>query len=164
MKFLSAKTALIILAEKMFNIQPKELDDDFSIAKIFHEILPEVYGKLSYPPKDYMSKYQLDFAKNEIGRSYFSTFLSLAMQCGSQVQYDSMIRVIKELEESNEHNRTIREMYLRENTKLKLNQLPSNELSKEIVILREKINQLEKENNDLKVYKDSIEAIVRRFK
>ena len=162
------KSKLRKLANQLFEITPKELTEDVELNGDFDYIKSDVHGVVSFSPKQQVTLDNLNYQRDEQGRDYFSIFLTIAVQAGVYMGFEQKQKELDEMtknyENEREYAKEIREDYSDSIKQLRLNQMPSGELSDEIIKLREEISKLKKENQELSAYKTKVVELTNYFK
>lgn len=158
--FYNVKQNLLNLASKVFTYTNNELTSDVDLEKKFDFITSDVHGVVSYSPQQNFELGNLNYNRDEQGRDYFSTFITLAIQCGVAMGYEQKNKEISELKENLKYEKEMISMYRTDIKELRKSQLPKdNDLSEEILKLREEISKLRELNTELYTYKSAFETM-----
>lgn len=158
MEFYETKQNLLKLASKLFKYQPKKLTKDVDTEGMFDHIKSDVHGVVSFSPAETMKLQNLNYQRDQQGRDYFSSFLTIAIQAGVWLGFktkekeiaDLMDRLVSEKELRKSYGESLRSA----NEKLSINVMSEGELEDEIRKLRTRIQDVENENSRLSRYKD----------
>jgi len=147
------KTDLINLASKIFNVNPKDLKTDVDLNGKFDFIDVEIHGATSFSPQQQMELENLNYNRDEQGRDYFSSFLTIAIQAGVYLGFQQKEKEIKELNHKLDFE--LRMSKLSDNTIIELqkNQMGKGTLEDEILKLRGELDEARKQNDKLNIYK-----------
>ena len=166
MDFYTTKENLIWLAKKLLNVKPKELNKDINLEGKFDYIGSDVHGVVGLSPQQVMEIENLNYNRDEQGRDYFSSFLTIAIQAGVKLGYLQKEKEIRELKDRLEDEKRINKLYREQNTKLN-NELATNIMPKGS--LEDEIRNLRKYNMDFKSkivelnnYKGMIDKIIKQ--
>jgi len=160
MDFHTGKLELIKVAKKLFTYKLNLLTGDIDLEGKFDFIKYDIYGAASLSPKEYLEKSNLNYQRDEQGRDYFNTFLTLVIQFGVYLGYKEKEKEIKDLKEKLEFEKMINGMRDREQEKLKQNQMPSGDLESEIIKLRDEVLGLKKQLQEVGIYERVIKTMV----
>jgi len=160
MDFYNAKIELMKLADKLFVCTPKVITNDVDLEGKFDFIGADVHGAASFSPQESMEIENLNYQRDEQGRGYFSTFLTIVIQCGVYLGYVEKNKEIKDLKRQLADWKNICDMHNRESTRLNLNQMPKGNLEDEIVKLREENLNLKRSIQEQGIYERVIKTMV----
>jgi hypothetical protein len=160
MDFHTGKLELIKVAKKLFTYKLNKLTGDIDLEGKFDFIKYDIYGAASLSPKEYMEKSNLNYQRDEQGRDYFSTFLTLVIQFGVYLGHKEKDKVIEDLNEKLKFEKMIGGMRDTEYEKLRQNQMPSGDLETEILNLREENLKLKQQLQDVGIYERVIRTMV----
>jgi hypothetical protein len=160
MDFYNGKLELIKVAKKLFTYKLNLLTGDIDLEGKFDEIGYDIYGAASLSPKEYMERENLNYQRDEQGRDYFNTFLTLVIQFGVFLGYKEKEKEIKDLKEKLEFEKMIGGIRDREQEKLRQNQMPSGDLESEIIKLRNEVLDLKRQLQDVSIYERVIKTMV----
>ncbi len=163
MEFHNVKIALIELASKLFTYNEKKLTGDVDLKGKFDYIKYDVHGAGGFSPKEQFKLGNLNYNRDEQGRDYLSSFLTLAIQCGVKLGFDQKQKEVDEIKERLERSDNIHEMYNKELSKvqkqLSENIMPKGTLEDEIRDLRKQVMELKKDNIKLSHYKNIVDTM-----
>lgn len=166
MDFYTTKQNLIWLANKLLNIEPKKLNNDVDLEGKLDYINSDVHGVMGLSPQQAMEIENLNYNRDEQGRDYFSSFLTIAIQAGVKLGYLQKEKEIKEIKDRLEDEKRINKLYSEQNIKLN-NELATNVMPKGS--LEDEIRNLRKQNMDFKTeihilnkYKGIIDKIIKQ--
>ena len=160
MDFHTGKIELIKVAKKLFTYKLNLLDGDIDLGGKFDEITYHIYGAASLSPKDYMTKSNLNYQRDEQGRDYFNTFLTLVIQFGVLLGHKEKDKEIKELKDKLEFEKMIGGMKDTEMNNLRQNQMPKGDLESEILKLRNEVLTLKRQLQEVGIYERVIKTMV----
>lgn len=166
MDFYTTKENLIWLAKKLLNVKPKELNKDINLEGKFDYIGSDVHGVVGLSPQQAMEIENLNYNRDEQGRDYFSSFLTIAIQAGVKLGYLQKEKEIGEIKDRLEDEKRINKLYSEQNTKLNnelaTNVMPKGSLEDEIRNLRQENMNLKSEIHNLNYYKNMVDDIIKR--
>ena len=154
------KQNLLKLASKVITYTNNELTCDVDLEKKFDFIKSEVYGVVSFSPQENFELENLNYSRDDQGRDYFSTFITLAIQCGVAMGHEQKNKEISGLEKNVDEYKECIDEYFSEIKELRNKQLPKDgDLSEEIIKLRKEISELKEQNTKLSIYKSAFETM-----
>lgn len=159
MRFYDIKQELIKLAGKLFTYTPRELDGDIDLNGKFDFIDYKIVGPVSHKPQELMEKSNLDYNRDEQGRDYFNSFLTIAIQCGVYLGHEEKEKEISDLKENIEFKTSLLDSYKNLIKELKLHQMGEGDLESQIIELRNKVSEQNKTINHLMIYKNAIDKL-----
>lgn len=159
MHFHTIKIDLLYLASKIFNVTPKELNIDVDLKGKFDFIGVEIHGPVSFSPQQQMELENLNNNRDGQGRSYFDSFLTIAIQAGVFLGIQQKEKENKELQRKLDFELRMSKLSDERTKKLEQNQMGKGTLEDEILKLRGELDDARKQNNDLSVYKYGFDKI-----
>lgn len=166
MDFYETKQNLIWLAKNLLNVKPKELNKDINLEGKFDYIGSDVHGVMGLSPQEQMEIENLNYNRDEQGRDYFSSFLTIAIQAGVVLGHAQKENEINDLKDRLKDEKTINQLYNQQNFKLSnelaTNIMPKGSLENEIKSLRQENMNLKSEIYNLKNYKNMVDDIIKR--
>jgi len=158
MDFYTTKQNLTKVAAKLFDYKPIDLKGDVDLEGKFDYIKYDIYGVRSFSPSQQMEKENLEYNRDEQGRDFFSSFLTLVIQAGVYLgqQMDKEIEDMKrELENEKKFHNYARD----ECKKLKRNQMGKGTVEDEVVKLRKELAERDKKIHHLEIYKNGYDRV-----
>jgi ERCC4-related helicase len=166
--FYNAKQELLKIAAQLFTYEMKELEGDVEIGKLFDCITYKIYGAASFSPKEQMEKENLEYALNDQGRDFLSSFLTLVIQSGVKLGHLEKEIEIEGLKSDRDYQKESKEHYREEWSKakdeLRHHRMPEGKLEDEIVSLRKQLDEEKLKNAKLSRYKDMVDKVVQSEK
>lgn len=154
------KQNLLKIASKVITYTNNELTGDVDLEKKFDFIKSEVYGVVSFSPQENFELENLNYSRDDQGRDYFSSFITLAIQCGVAMGHEQKNKEISELKENLKTEKELKQFLFSDIKELRNNQLPKDgDLSEEIIKLRKEISELKEQNTKLSTYKSAFETM-----
>ena len=166
--FYNVKQELLKIAAQLFTCDMKELEGDVEIGKLFDCIKYDIYGAASFGPKEQMEKYNLEYNRDDQGRDFLCSFLTLVIQAGVKLGHimkeDEIVSLRKELEHKTEMAGGYRREYSKVKEELRHHKMPEGQLEDEIVSLRKELDAEKLKNAKLSRYKDMVDKTVQSVK
>ena len=166
--FYNAKQELLKVASQLFTCNMKELEKDVETGDFFDYIRYDVYGKASLSPKQQMNKYNLEYNRDNQGRDFFNSFLTLVIQVGVKLGHiqksDEIDKLKSELEYQKGRADERFDMLMEAREELRHHKMPKGTLEDEIVSLRKELEAEGLKNAKLSRYKEMVDKVVQSEK
>lgn len=103
--FYNVKQELIKIASKLFSTTEINIKNDIDLKDFFDCIDDDdIHGIMSLSPKEQMEKENLEYNKNEQGRDFFNSFLTLVIQSGVKLGHLQKEKEILDLKDKLKRN------------------------------------------------------------
>ena len=166
--FYNAKQELLKIAKQLFTYEMKELEGDVNIGELFDCITYKIYGAASFGPKKQMEKANLEYSRDDQGRDFLNSFLTLVIQSGVKLGHLELEKEMEDLKSKLEYQREKADMYMDSYSKqieeLRHHKMPEGTLEDEIVSLRKQLDEEKMKNHTLSRYKDMVDKVVQSEK
>jgi hypothetical protein len=161
--FYHIKQRLIELSAELFSYKPKSIKKDIDLKGDFDFIGVDIHGVVSFSPEEQMEAEVLNYNRDEQGRDYFSSFLTLVIQSGVFLGKQQMQEKLDDLQERLDKEKALGNLYNKSLTKLQKNQMPEGTVEQEVVKLREELGAMRIENRNLRSFKNKVDLAIKSF-
>lgn len=166
--FYNVKQELLKIASQLFTYEMKELEGDVNIGELFDCITYKIYGAASFGPKEQMEKSNLEYNRDDQGRDFLNSFLTLVIQSGVKLGHLQLETEMDDLKSKLEYQKDKAKRHfdslMEAREELDNHKMPEGTLEDEIVSLRKQLHAEKIKNATLSRYKEMVEKVVQSEK